>query len=95
MSTQPMRARSVALELQAMFEVARSIAATNASLSALNAPGSTVAFTSNGGYTLIQLYMGRPSMSGSLPRESHVPPIVTNAKISVVDGAEVRHPSLF
>lgn len=93
-NSRPVEARSAALELRAIIEAARSLAAANASSSTINgnASGATVAVTSENGHTVIHLYVGRPLTSGPLPEDPHVSPVVTDAEISVLSGIKVRPP---
>lgn len=94
MSSNPIKARSAALELRAMLEAARSLASANASNSTVggNTSGATVTVTSEKDRTVFRLYVGRPPASGNLPQDAHVPPFVTDAKISVVSESETRPP---
>jgi Tfp pilus assembly protein FimT len=94
LSTRPIEARSSALQFRAMIEAARTLAVSNASASVVKgiASGATVAVTSENGRTVARLYMGRLLTNGSLSRDAHVPPYVTNAEISVVSGSGAQPP---
>jgi type II secretory pathway pseudopilin PulG len=94
LATQPLQARSAAFELAAIVDAARSIAAANASSLSLpaTASGSTVSVDRKDGHTIVRLFLGRPVHIGNLVEDTHLPPFITNASISVLSGKEIQPP---
>ncbi len=92
LSSKSLQARTAALGFQGMVKAARTLAGANA-LEAMpgNDSGATIAVTSENGHTVARLYLGRPFM-GTLKADSHVPPLITNADVSVADGSRIWPP---
>ncbi len=94
LSFRPAQARGTALQLGAMIAAARSLAAINNGNPKLGVSdsGATIGIVVTDGHTVARLYVGRPVVGGRLSADQHVPPIITDAEVSILGGAEIRPP---